>query len=118
MANVLKANGTYEAYNENKVLQSINRSGIPESFKQDVLNHVNSKIYENIPTKEIYGHVAEFLGASEYPYAKSSYGLKQAIMDLGPTGYPFEDFVSEVLISISVARCCIWVTRIKSPSLR
>jgi Holliday junction resolvase-like predicted endonuclease len=100
MTNVIKANGSVEEYNEAKVLHSIKRAGIPEVLHQDVVNHINSKIYDNIPTKEIYGHVINFLGNSEYPYARSSYSLKQAIIDLGPTGYPFEDFVSEILISL------------------
>lgn len=100
MVNVIKANGFPEEYREEKVISSIKRAGVPESIYPDVLKHVNSKIYDNIPTNEIYGHVAEFLGSSSYPYSKSKYSLKQAIMDLGPTGYPFEDFVSEILQSL------------------
>ncbi len=99
MVNILKASKNIEPYNEEKILESIKRAGIPEKIQNDVLKHVNSKIYENIPSSEIYGHVVEFLGVSEYPYSKSRYSLKQAIMDLGPTGYPFEDFISEILNS-------------------
>lgn len=99
MVNILKASKNIEPYDEKKVLHSIKRAGIPERIQNDVLNHVNSKIYDNIPSSEVYGHIVEFLGTSEYPYSKSRYSLKQAIMDLGPTGYPFEDFMSEILDS-------------------
>ena len=99
MTNVLKASKLTEPYSEEKVLQSIIRAGIPQKLHSDVLNHVNSKIYDKIPSSEIYGHVVEFLGASEFPYSRSKYSLKQAIMDLGPTGYPFEDFISELFIA-------------------
>jgi hypothetical protein len=39
----------------------------------------------------------EALSKSEQPYSRARYSLKQAIMLLGPTGYPFEDFIGEVL---------------------
>lgn len=100
MAYVTKANGILEKYDQNKVLKSIANTGLPAGMQQDVLDHVNKNIYDNIPTKQIYGHIIEFLGTSSYPYAKSSYSLKQAIMDLGPTGYPFEDFIAQILISL------------------
>lgn len=97
MLNVLKANGKIEAFNEGKLLSSIRRAGIPQSLQNEVVTHVKSKLYENIPTSEIYKHIIEFLGNSPHPFSKSRYGLKQAIMDLGPTGYPFEDYISEIL---------------------
>jgi hypothetical protein len=70
---------------------------VPQQIEENILQHVNSKVYDNIPTSEIYDHVSDFLGKSPYPYTKATYRLKQAIMELGPTGYPFEDFVAEVL---------------------
>lgn len=100
MVNVIKASKLAEPFNTDKVLGSIKNIGIPESLQKDVVSHINGKLYDNIPSKEIYGHVSEFLGTSDFPYSKSKYNLKQAIMDLGPTGYPFEDFISEILTQI------------------
>ncbi len=99
MSNVLKADGNLEPFDENKLLSSIKRAGIPENLHSQVLNHIKSKLYENIPTSEIYHHIIEFLGTTEHPYTKARYSLKQAIMQLGPTGYPFEDYVAEILKS-------------------
>src|SRR3989344_525085 len=96
MINVTKASGGKEEFSEEKVLSSIKRAGIPSEIQDQVLSHVKTKIYEDIPTSEIYRHITEFLGNS-HPWSRSRYSLKQAIMDLGPTGYPFEDFVAEVL---------------------
>lgn len=96
MVHVLKAYGKTEPFSEEKLKYSIKRAGIPENVQNEAVQHVQSKLYENIPTSEIYKHVEEFLKASPKPY-KAKYSLKQAIMALGPTGYPFEDFISEVL---------------------
>ena len=97
MINVTKSTGYLEPFSEDKVLSSIRRARIPQNLEESVLNHVKSKIYNNIPTSEIYHHISEFLGKSSSPFSKAKYGLKKGIMDLGPTGYPFEDFVSELL---------------------
>lgn len=97
MPNVLKASGQAEAFNENKLRSSIQRAGIPPLLVENVVIHIKSKLYENIPTREIYKHIIEFLGNSTTPFSKARYSLKQAIMDLGPTGYPFEDYISEIL---------------------
>lgn len=97
MPNVLKAGGKIEPFDERKLRQSIRSIGIPEEFQNEVVAHVKSRLYDNIPTSEIFGHVSEFLQKSTYPYSHTKYNLKKSIMDLGPTGYPFEDYVSEIL---------------------
>jgi Holliday junction resolvase-like predicted endonuclease len=97
MITVLKADRTREPFSEEKVISSIKRAGIPRNIQDETLRHVRSKIYEGISTAEIYEHIIEFLEKSPEPYARSRYSLKEAIKDLGPTGYPFEDFVSKLL---------------------
>lgn len=97
MVYVIKANGEKEPFDEEKVRSSIFRAGIPQSLEDQVVAHVKSRLYENIPTSEIFHHIVEFLGSSPAPYTRAKYSLKQSIMDLGPTGYPFEDFVAEIL---------------------
>src|SRR3989344_7750147 len=96
MVNIIKASGQSEVFSEEKLRLSIQRAGIPKELENNVINHIQKILYENIPTSEIYQHLLEFLGKSSLPFSKSKYGLKQAIMDLGPTGYPFEDFMAEV----------------------
>lgn len=99
MITVVKASGEKEPFSEKKVLDSIGRAGINPQIKNMVLSHVKSKLYDNIPTSQIYHHIVEFLDKSETPYAKARYGLKEAIMNLGPTGYPFEDYIADLLAS-------------------
>lgn len=94
---VSKAQGLKEEFSEEKLRNSIKRAGIPEVLQNQAVGHVKSKIYNGIETSEIYKHLMEFLGKTSSPYAKAKYGLKQGIIDLGPTGYPFEDFVAKIL---------------------
>lgn len=97
MVNVIKSTGEKEQFSEEKLRASIIRAGIPKTIEDQVINHIQAKLYENIPTSEIYNHIKEFLGSSSHPYSAAKYGLKQGVMELGPTGYPFEDFVAKVL---------------------
>lgn len=96
MIHVTKANGQKEVFSEKKVLYSTHRAGIPNDLQDQVVSHVKSKLYEGIPTSAVYHHITEFLTNSNKKYEKAKYSLKQAIMDLGPTGYPFEDFVAAI----------------------
>lgn len=97
MPQVIKADGTTEQFSEEKLLSSIQRANIPSSLQTQVLDHVKKRIYNNIPTYEIYKHIEEFLEKNDEPYIKAKYSLKSAIMELGPTGFPFEVYVSEIL---------------------
>jgi Holliday junction resolvase-like predicted endonuclease len=97
MPTVIKASGEKEAFNEQKLINSIRRARIPNSLHNEVLKHVEAKLYDGISTAEIYQHILEYLDQSAHPFSRSRYSLKEAIMMLGPTGYPFEDFVSRIL---------------------
>lgn len=97
MVNVVKSTGEKEQFSEEKLRASIIRAGIPKEIENQVISHIKTKLYDNIPTSEIYRHIKEFLGSSARPYSAAKYSLKQGIMELGPTGYPFEDFVAKVL---------------------
>ncbi len=95
--NIIKADGSIENFSEEKVLSSIKRAGVSQSLQFHVLENVRSKLYNNIPSSEIFNLIMESLDRSTQPIAKSKYSLKQAIMQIGPTGYPFEDFIAQVL---------------------
>lgn len=97
MVDVIKATGQVEPFSEEKLRYSIHRAGIPDEIQNQVIHHIKERLYENIPTSEIYRHITEFLVQTNKSHVKAKYSLKQAIMDLGPTGYPFEDFIEEVL---------------------
>jgi hypothetical protein len=96
MVQVIKADGSIEPFSEEKVLRSIKRAGVPQDLQNKVLQSIKTKLYDNIPTHDIYGYITDALAHSEEPFSKARYSLKQAIMLLGPTGYPFEDFIARI----------------------
>lgn len=96
MVKVRKADGRLEDYSETKVRESLKRAGADDDLINDIVKHVETELHEGISTEEIYSHIFDILkGKSSHLVAR--YNLKQAIMELGPSGYPFEKFVAGIL---------------------
>lgn len=99
MISITKADGTHEEFSEEKLIESIKRAGIPINLQDSLLEHVRARLYEGIPSSKIYKHIQEYLIKAKEPY-QAKYSLKKAIMEIGPTGFPFEVYVSEILKSM------------------
>lgn len=97
---VLKADGTKEIYSEEKIKASATRVGVPEGLQAQMLEHIRGRLYDGIPTHEIFTMIKEFLRDSSAPYLAMKYNLKSALAALGPSGYPFEQYVSLLLTEI------------------
>jgi hypothetical protein len=93
---IRKASGELEEFRPEKVRQAVVRSGAPEALADDILESIDSQLYEGISTREIFRIVHQLLRTAR-PSLASKYDLKGAIMRLGPEGYAFETYISEVL---------------------
>jgi hypothetical protein len=93
---VLKRSGEYEPFSEDKVRSSLERAGADDDLIDIVVGRVKGELYDGISTKELYRRVYDLLSELERPMA-SRYDLKNAILQLGPTGFPFERFVAGLL---------------------
>ncbi|PIP32848.1 ATPase [Candidatus Gottesmanbacteria bacterium CG11_big_fil_rev_8_21_14_0_20_37_11] len=92
---VIKANGEKELFSEDKLRASIKRAGIPDSYSSRLISQIKEVLYPEIPTSIIYKHITNFLYG--IPHSSGKYMLKQAIMDFGPSGYPFEKYIARIL---------------------
>lgn len=97
MMHVVKATGSAEPYSQEKLINSFRRAGIPTDIENHVVSKIKDTLYDDIPTSVIYHHVQKYLQNSPKPYTSAKYSLKQAIMELGPTGYPFEDYIARIM---------------------
>ncbi|MEX2014280.1 MAG: ATP cone domain-containing protein [Parcubacteria group bacterium] len=93
---VLKANGKRESFEVEKLRASILHSGANEDAAEKVISHIWPELHNDMTTDEIYKHAFSVLEEISRPVARS-YSLRRAVMDLGPSGFPFEDFVAEIL---------------------
>jgi predicted RecB family endonuclease len=93
---VLKASGKLEPFSPQKVRRSLSRIGVAEPAREEILAALVEGIYDGIPTSEIYARLLKLIQASS-PHLAPKYNLRRAIGELGPSGYPFEDFFAGVL---------------------
>jgi hypothetical protein len=74
---------------------SLRRSGASKKDVQHILDVVRDELYQGISTREIYNRAFGLLKKKQ-PVFASKYKLKKAIYELGPTGFPFEEYVAEL----------------------
>lgn len=96
MVKVKKASGELEDFSESKLRESLVRAGSDEGLIEEIMHHIKSELYEGIPTEHIYRHIFDLL-KNKSSHLVARYNLKRAIMELGPTGYPFERFIAGIL---------------------
>ena len=92
---VIKANGRREAFDVSKLRASLINSGASDGDAEKVISHIEAELHEGMSTSDIYKHAFSYLKEVDLPIAHS-YSLRRAIMDLGPTGFPFEKLVAEI----------------------
>ncbi len=93
---IIKASGEKAQFSLDKLRKSLKRTDASNATIQRILDVVQDELYQGISTKEIYNRAFALLKKKK-SYLASKYKLKKAIYELGPTGFPFERFVAEIL---------------------
>jgi hypothetical protein len=94
--NILKYSGETEAFNLEKLKRSLRHSKANEKVVNEIAEEIQSQLTEGMTTKRIYEIAYKMLKRKSKP-GSSRYKLKKAIMEFGPTGYPFEKYVGKIL---------------------
>ncbi len=92
---VKKANGDTEVFNPAKLKNSLDLAGASGEESEIVLEKIREILYKGITTRKIYRKAFSELKKIKKE-AALSYSLNEAVMGLGPTGFPFEKFVARV----------------------
>lgn len=91
--NVTKASGEIVPFDVEKIRRSLRRVKTDPVLIEQIIEAVKQEIYDEISTSKLYKIVFDKLKKRQRSVA-GKYNLKRAIMDLGPTGFPFENFVA------------------------
>ncbi len=94
--NIVKASGEKEKFSEAKLYESLKRAGTKPQTAKEVVKKVKSFIHPNTQSEEILKGATLHLRQRD-AISAARYNLKRAIMDLGPTGYIFEDYIAAIL---------------------
>jgi hypothetical protein len=92
---IIKSDGVRELFDREKLLRSLRKIGTEKDLAEKIVVKVETDLAEGSTTKEIYRQAFSLLKKHQRPVALR-YSLKRAIAELGPSGFPFEDYVAEI----------------------
>lgn len=92
---IIKADGSSEVLDPSRLILSLERSGAGEHTAERIAHAIISTVANGASSKEIYTRAFSLLRKEARPVA-ARYALRRALLELGPTGHPFEDFISHL----------------------
>lgn len=79
-------------FEPDKMRQSLLRSGALPDTAQRIVSELEAELQPGISTRKLYQRAFNLLRKHSRPLA-AKYKLKRAVMELGPSGYPFEQYI-------------------------
>lgn len=95
---IKKYSGETVQFDRDKLISSLTNAGSGIELANEITQEVEKRLFDGISTKTIYQMAFKRLKKSRRTSA-SKYKIKKAIMELGPSGFPFEQFVSHIFNS-------------------
>lgn len=92
---IIKADGTTEVFSPERLAASLNRAGAGMHTAERIANEVAATLVPGSSSREIYTRAFALLRREARPVA-ARYALRRALLEFGPSGHPFEDFVSHL----------------------
>lgn len=93
---IIKASGKKQAFDSNKFLGSLVSAGADPDTAETIVDHITDELKDGMSTDQIFRHAFFLLEKAQKPVAMR-YSLRRAVMELGPSGFPFEKFIAEIL---------------------
>lgn len=94
--NIVKYSGAIEAFDLEKLKNSLRRANAKEPLILEITDEVQSTLKDGMTTKQIYKMAFKIL-KEKSPVSASRYKLKKALLQLGPSGFPFENLIGKLL---------------------
>lgn len=94
---IVKSNGAEEVFDEKKLIRSLKKSGASIEEIEQTVAFVVSNLKSEMTTSDIYALAYKNLNSHKERNPNAiRYSLKNSVMELGPTGFPFEKFVARI----------------------
>lgn len=92
---ITKADGGTEEFKSQKLVASLKKAGARPEEIMRILQDIEQSLHDGMQTQKIYQRAFQLLRESADPVA-AKYSLRRAVFSLGPTGFPFEDFLGKI----------------------
>lgn len=92
---ITKADGTKEFFEPEKLMHSLLQARAKQEIAEEIVDKINKEIRDGMTTSQIYERAFDLLNGKSKKTAMK-YSVRRSILNLGPTGFPFEKYVSEI----------------------
>ncbi|MBU6214431.1 hypothetical protein KGM48_01110 [Patescibacteria group bacterium] len=92
---IIKADGATEVFDPTRLMMSLEQAGAGVHSAERIARSIAATVHAGASSKDIYSRAFAMLRKEARPVA-ARYALRRALLELGPTGHPFEDFVSHL----------------------
>lgn len=95
MPNIVKADGSVEPFDPTRLTSSLMRAGAGIHTAEGITERIIATIVSGTSSKDVYARAFALLRKEGRP-AAARYALRRAMLEFGPSGHPFEDFISHL----------------------
>jgi len=92
---ITKQNGERELFDFTKLKKSLKNSGASNEIADSIVDLISKEMKDETTTAMIYDRAFMELSLRAR-HAAARYSLKRALAELGPSGFPFEQFMAEI----------------------
>lgn len=93
---VKKLDGELEPFDSSKLVRSLKNAGASDAQASDILSRIETDLRDGMTTSHIYRHARRLLKKHSGAPVAARYSLRRAVLELGPSGFPFETLLGEV----------------------
>ena len=96
---IINSRGGKESFSQKKLYHSAKRAGVSDKSARMIAINIAKEIYPGIRTSEIFRKIKGLL-QKESPVIALKFNIKESMRKLGPTGFPFEKYIGEILSTL------------------
>lgn len=93
---IIKNNGESELFDPEKLKSSLIRAKTNVIIANDIVKKIEAELKDGDSTNTIYKKAFSLLNKKER-HSATLYSIRRSIFELGPSGFPFEKFISKLL---------------------
>jgi hypothetical protein len=93
---ITKTSGELVPFDPDKLRRSLLRAAADHDVAERIVANMSARITQGMSTRQLYRMAFGLLHKRSH-HAAARYRLKQGILDLGPSGFPFERFIARIL---------------------
>ncbi len=97
---IIKASGEKEPFENEKLRNSLRKAGASSQVIEEIVGVIRKKLIDGMTTTEIYKEALKLLREIEEEIVPIKYSVRRAVMQLGPDGFSFEDFIGAMFRAV------------------